>query len=335
MKKCFKVFELIKNYLLFRKTNLRNSQVYQSLINMYCETNGYSNYFLSLIISFLDRKTKKQYDVLLKQENNILNWEDNINDVVSQIRNSGYCVLKTKLSNEIVSELISIASTINCTPSGDNVNYLNESTYPRNNTQAPTYRFKQSDLIKQPIIQKLFCEPNFLLIASSYFHAPPILDLVAMWWSTAFSKKADSGSAQMYHFDMDRIYWLKVFIYLTDVTTNSGAHCYISKSHRPGQKPKEVRKKGYSRITDEDLKKYYSQDCFKEICGGAGTIIIGDTMAYHKGKPLINSDRLLLEFEYTNSLFGAEVNFDNIKNLTQETQKKYYKYPKCFQLFKI
>ena len=50
------------------------------------------------------------------------------------------------------------------------------------------------------------------------------------------SKKADSEAAQMFHFDLDRIKWLKFFIYLTDVKINSGPHVYVSGTHKPFSK---------------------------------------------------------------------------------------------------
>ena len=40
---------------------------------------------------------------------------------------------------------------------------------------------------------------------------------------------------------------------------------------------------------------------FKEITDPAGTIVFGDTGCWHKGKPIENGDRLLLQLEYTSS----------------------------------
>ena len=41
--------------------------------------------------------------------------------------------------------------------------------------------------------------------------------------------------------------------------------------------------------------------------GVLGTIVAVDTRGFHKGKLPKNSDRLALEFEFSNSLFGGAV----------------------------
>ena len=104
---------------------------------------------------------------------------------------------------------------------------------------------------------------------------------------------------------MDRIKWLKIFFYVNDVAPENGPHCYIKYSHKPGNKPKELLKRGYKRIPDEDLEKYYKQEDFVELCGEAGSIIAGDTKCWHKGKHLTKGHRLVMQFEYTSSLFGS------------------------------
>jgi hypothetical protein len=78
---------------------------------------------------------------------------------------------------------------------------------------------------------------------------------------------------------MDRLQWVKVFFYLTDVDSETGAHCYISQSHEPGQKPKEIRRCGHARIPDGDLRKYYPNKNFCETIGKEGSIIIGNTIS--------------------------------------------------------
>ena len=98
---------------------------------------------------------------------------------------------------------------------------------------------------------------------------------------------------------------MKFFVYLTDVDISSGPHCYIEGTHRPKSK-KNFLKKGYVRIPDNEIKMNYPSEIIKEIKGEAGTIIVGDTSCFHKGLPPINSKRLILEFEYSNSLFGSE-----------------------------
>ena len=132
------------------------------------------------------------------------------------------------------------------------------------------------------------------------------------------SKKADSEAAQMFHFDLDRIKWLKFFIYLTDVNINSGPHVYVSGTHKPFSKPYKFMLRGYKRILDEEINNSYEQSRINTICGDKGTIIIGDTSCYHKGLPPLNGNRLIFEFELSNSSFGG---VDYEKNLFSKKMK--------------
>jgi hypothetical protein len=137
-----------------------------------------------------------------------------------------------------------------------------------------------------------------------------------MWWSFPFSGKATSQAAQMFHFDMDRFKFIKFFFYLTDVTPETGPHCYIEKSHQ--RIPAPVRKD--KRLSDDELSQYYSKYQFKEFCGKKGTILAVDTRGLHKGKPLTEDKRLLFQIQFSNSLFGAS--FDKHKINTNDKSLK-------------
>jgi hypothetical protein len=100
---------------------------------------------------------------------------------------------------------------------------------------------------------------------------------------------------------MDRIKFLKFFFYLTDVDTTNGPHCFIRHSHQ--RKPQPLLRDG--RIGDEEMQQYYPPEDIVEITGPAGSISAVDTRGFHKGKPLQKGHRLVLQLEYTTSLFGA------------------------------
>ena len=87
----------------------------------------------------------------------------------------------------------------------------------------------------------------------------------------------------------------------------NGPHVYIQGTQAPGAKPIEMLNRGYARIKDEELHPYYKTDDVKIVCGQAGSIFAGDTKCWHKGTNLKSGHRLVLEFEYTSSLFGANL----------------------------
>ena len=134
-----------------------------------------------------------------------------------------------------------------------------------------------------------------------------------MWWSTTFNKKADSAAAQEYHYDLDGLKWLKFFIYLTDVDYDTGPHVYIPQTHKPFKKKYKHMLRGYQRISDEEIMQNYNK--VEKIIGNSGTMIIGDTNCFHKGQVPKKNNRLIFEFQYSNSLFGPAINYKSYKDV--------------------
>ena len=89
--------------------------------------------------------------------------------------------------------------------------------------------------------------------------------------------------AQLYHFDMDRPQFLKLFFYLTDVTPDTGPHCYVRASHR--ERPAALWRDG--RHADDEVLALYGRASEVEITAPRGTLIAVDTSGFRKGKPLI------------------------------------------------
>ena len=196
-------------------------------------------------------------------------------------------------------------------------NYIN---FDPKNKISNIYKFSPNEIIKDKLVQDLVMDPVLINIAGEYLGTDPIFDFVAMWWSTDSNNKTDDA-AQDFHFDLDRPKWLKIFLYLTDVNEKNGPHCYIAKSHKAGNKPQNILKRGYVRVSDKELIKYYPKNNFKEIKGPAGTIIFGDTSCWHKGKPISKGERLILQLEYTSSLFGSNLPKLVLKNYSDQFQK--------------
>ena len=117
-----------------------------------------------------------------------------------------------------------------------------------------------------------------------------------MWWSTALSPEPCNEAAQLYHFDMANIKFMKVFFYLTDVTTRTGSHRYVSGSHK--RTPAKFRDKD-RRLSDAEVEGYYPPERIIDITGPTGTIFTADTRGLHKGNRLLEGDRLILQFQFS------------------------------------
>lgn len=277
---------------------------YMAMVNLYCLTNG----------KFLEKFNQKKNISFPFQGESALFPNINYNKIkviVSEIKNEGYNTFNFRLPLNAVEELTSLSYNLK-SKIGDN--YI---CFEPKNKISNIYKFNPNDVIQNQWVQDLIMDPVLINIAGTYLNANPIFDFAAMWWSTDY-KVNKEDAAQEYHFDLDRPKWLKIFIYLTDVNTDNGPHCYISKTHKVGSKPQQILNRGYVRISDQELEKYYSKNNFKEITGPAGTIVFGDTSCWHKGKPLTKGDRLILQLEYTSSLFGLNLPKFKIKSPSKE-----------------
>jgi hypothetical protein len=290
-------FYVNTGYNFFIRNGLTKSKTYLSLIKLYCSTNG--RYIEKLANKIATPLKNPSFPI-----NGILGitnkqYFEEINENLSK---EGYFIFNTKLDKISLEELLIFAKKTNTTYPP---NYKEKTLFDENNLKAEIYRFNQDDLINNKIIQKIISDKTLIQVAREYLNAEPIFDFPAMWWSTTFSKEASEEAAQMYHYDFDRLKWLKLFIYLTDVDESNGPHCYISSSHIVDSKPLEILKRGYVRVSDKELLPYYNTNQIKTICASAGTIFVGDTKCWHKGTPLHKGVRLVLELQYTSSLFGV------------------------------
>jgi hypothetical protein len=155
-------------------------------------------------------------------------------------------------------------------------------------------------VIEHPTTQRLVADPVLVDISQRYFRTRPVFDFVALWWNTAYLSSASSEAAQLYHFDMDRLKFVKFFIYLTDVGPQNGPHTYVAGSHR--RKPRALHRDG--RFSDHEVERHYNPADIIEITGPRGTVFVADTRGFHKGTLPIAGDRLLLQIEFATNLFG-------------------------------
>jgi len=309
-------------------------QSFQSMIRLFCVTRGVSNDILSKVISFFDKPLRlPNYHGIL---GNLTSQE--IQQVVRTLENEGYYIFERKLSPELIANLYNFASEQECTLrqlDGHEHAAIIKTRYDRNHLQSSVYDISSKTLIAHPQIQTLLCDHSLLGVAQQYLKTSPKIEPVVCWWSTPFSNQPQANAAQKYHFDMDRLKWLKIFIFLTDVTLESGPHVFVSKSHRTFGIPASLLKAGYARIDDTEVSKHYSLDDVKTFTVPAGTILAEDTRGLHKGTPLVQGERLVLEFQYSNCLFGGAISAIEdiaiedltVKAFMQEHRKIFDLYP--------
>lgn len=301
------VYGFTKGYFVFWLTGASPPGAAASLAHLYCVTDGRLSDGLTWAarLRYPPRHPDTATGVL-----GALAAAD-IRRIAGQIEERGCYIFEHKLSPEVCDELTRFALAVPCIPlvgsSADSLTRFRyvpgpPCLYDRNHIISPRYDFDSQTVAENPVVQQLVADPSILAIAEQYLQTQPINDVTTMWWSTALlAGKGSSAAAQFYHFDIDRIKFIKFFFYLTDVDADTGPHCFVAKSHR--RKPRELRRG--SRIADEEIARQYPRNDILEITGPRGTIVAADTTGFHKGKPLVRGERLLLQLQYETSRFGT------------------------------
>ena len=165
----------------------------------------------------------------------------------------------------------------------------------------------QNEALQIDAIQNLIVDPNLLGVVAEYLGTPPILAQISSWVSFPTLKASTNlnVNAQMYHQDKEFTKFIKVFIYLNDVSLENGAHWYIEGSHKDDLASKGVPYS--SRINDKSITKYYEKSALKCAEGPSGTMIFGDTSSVHKGGIVQNGYRIMLQIEFCASLLNSPV----------------------------
>ena len=127
---------------------------------------------------------------------------------------------------------------------------------------------------------------------------------------------------------------MKVFFLLTDQTIETGAHVYVPGTHVDRGIPRELLDRGYARLEDHEVTRHFPEKTWKTMEAPAGSILIEDTRGLHKGITLKRDHRLMLQFEYAQTLFGHEpflstFDFDAVSDPQWKAMRAAY--PKVFE----
>jgi hypothetical protein len=277
---------------------------HQALIWLFCVTRGRSNDVLSKIVSRLRPKIaiESPVGVLGDLRGSTLAGH------LDKLSTDGFVVFERALPAEICDRLLRFAHE---TPArvrqmdGQSDFEGGDALFDPSKPVAVRYDYSASVLLDNPDVQALLADQSILALAQGYLDAQPVADVLNMWWHTNYNRQPDAQAAQFFHFDMDRIKWLKVFVYLSDVGPENGPHSFVRGSHRTGGIPMNLLLRGYKRLTDQDVQESYASDACLEFSAPRGSIIIEDTRGLHKGAHVRGGPRLILQLQFSNGLFGA------------------------------
>lgn len=329
------VLRMLAGYATYVVTGRTPPFSHRSMVGLFCLTGGRSNDLMSGLIALASPKYR--FDAVQGVLGDMRDSTVRLT-ALHDLRTRGYHIFERRLSEGACDRLLKFALEHPCNSramDGGGRGAVIRGAYPREQPTAVRYDFDIRDLLQNPDVQALLADPSFPYVAQEYLGSRPIIDVLGMWWHTAYSRIPDSEAAQYFHFDMDRPKWLKYFIYLTDVTTDSGPHSFVAGSQRTGGIPKALLTKGYSRLLDEEVAAAFDARDVIEFAAPRGTILAEDTRGLHKGKHVHLGDRLVLQIQFSNSLFGAEYPKAALgSRLVPELKASILRYPSLYAAYR-
>ena len=246
---------------------------------------------------------------------------------IEGLRRDGFYVFNNIAPHEFTSAIRVFAERV---PSIARGSSEKPAPYPRKSPAMGRYDIDEESALACSEVQEYVTDPAMAAVARGYLTQPVLMDEVAFWWTTTARSEDANINAQMYHQDRDRLSFLKFFIYLTDVTPDTGPHVYVRGTHI--HLPRLLR--GDGRKTDGAVKAAGLESNVTELCGPAGTIMAVDTIGLHKGKTPVSGDRLALENEFSTSLFGMDYELPSFKP-TALTQERFAAMPWILQRYSL
>lgn len=305
-KTLYSLFALPIAALGYLRSGLTSYRGHMALVQLFCFSGGVSNDIASRMIA------RRNRPIDIPSPNGLLGdmRGETLRRNVDTLREEGYVVFPSALSPQACEHLMNFALTTDTLrrrmDHEAQADKINAARFDPANPQAVRYDYKPVDLLGDPDVQALLADPSLLALSQAYLGSRPRADVLSMWWHTPFHDRPDAEAAQYFHFDMDRVKWLKIFVYLTDVGPEDGPHTFIAGSHRTGAIPWTMRKRGYVRLQDEEVMECFGPERHIEFAAPRGTIIVEDTRGLHKGKHVSGSSRLVLQLQFSNTLFGAD-----------------------------
>ncbi len=146
-----------------------------------------------------------------------------------------------------------------------------------------------------PEIDELTKDESILSIVRDYLGAEPILTQTSCWRSERSISQVLSRNAQMFHQDRTYKKFIKLFLYLNDVSEENGCHVYVPNSIRKGPQP--PKRQLSLRVSDEYIYENYSEIVY--LTGKKGAMTLVDTQGWHKGNKIVKGNRLLVQLEWS------------------------------------
>jgi len=285
---------IVFGIIYYKKTGMTPIGSHSALVRAYLKTNGIAQELLHSLLFLEKPRSISPSSTCSDNLKTLTNTE--FHRCISELNLNGYSMLHGFINDSLLNQVLSDVANIRFQERGSN-NIIRVD--PNNLPKCSVADAISDDLSCCDSINEITKSKLLLDIASGYLKSDVHLINQCLWYSFPFDGPT-SESAQFYHFDLDTLRWLKVFVYLTDVTEENGPHEYVQSSHISGNKSPELLMKGYVRLTDKEIDRHSNLKRIKAT-GPKGTILLADTRCFHKGNHPINQHRLILQPIYAPS----------------------------------
>ena len=165
-------------------------------------------------------------------------------------------------------------------------------------------------------------QDSILNVANAYFGMFTRLRYYNVWHT--FATESEARESQLWHFDREDHFILKVFVYFSDVDDGSGPFTYAAGSHLKkglSRLPDHFVQGGVRRSNDTQMAAVVPQNLWVKATGKKGTIVFADTRGYHKGGLARTHDRLMYLCMFTSQASESEELFVPSRKLDSPSGK--------------
>lgn len=261
-------------------------------------------YFVRLLITFLDRINET------KESNSLQSFFPDLDtfSAVNSLKKDGFFG-GLILPQIILQEILDYTKSNDCYAGGDprlGFRILDKKKVDQIYSQ-PFYIADYFNASEQcPAISKLANDSKLQEVAKLYVGKRAKYTGCSLTWVfpiEGLSYDAHRQESCSFHYDIDDYASMRVFFYLTEVTTEGGPHVFVYGSHNK-KSLFHILNFLSRKLTDEAVLKFYSTENVFPIYGPAGFGFIEDTCGFHKGTVPKSQLRLMLMLHYASNNYN-------------------------------
>jgi hypothetical protein len=153
-------------------------------------------------------------------------------------------------------------------------------------------------------ISQIVLHPNLLAVVNGYLGFFSRLIYVDVWYNFRVSNYEPSIDSEYWHRDHEDRHVFKLFLYLHDINEGEGPYQYLRRTHPHGEQyglfPHSPPLGTYPPGTEVEAA--IPPELHKVCTGKAGSMVLADTVGFHRGGRCTESSRTLLTATYASNL---------------------------------